>query len=154
MTFFQKHIPTGNMMRKDAENIGNVALYFLSFRDQLRIFHWQTRSYAKHKASSELLDSLSDKMDKFIEIAQEHKNVKLKIGSPEKQFSLRNITDDEIGRTIRRFRNWLSDSPDLSMETNMETKITEVISFDNDLKNIRDEMVADISKTLYLFTLH
>ena len=50
--------------------IGEIALNFLFIRDQLKIYHWTTESYARHKSSDSLVDSLTDKMDKFLETIQ------------------------------------------------------------------------------------
>ena len=35
----------------------------LSFLDQLKIYHWQTRSYAEHKALGKAYDEISELMD-------------------------------------------------------------------------------------------
>jgi len=38
-----------------------------SFRQQLHIYHLQTKKYGRHKASDELLESLTNFIDTFIE---------------------------------------------------------------------------------------
>ena len=42
-------------------DIGEIALYFIYIRDQLKIYHWQTKNYARHVASDSFVSSLSDK---------------------------------------------------------------------------------------------
>ena len=48
-----------------SEQIGEIAMIFLAFRDQLKIYHWQTLSYARHKASDKLVDDITDQIDRF-----------------------------------------------------------------------------------------
>ena len=43
---------------------------FLTFQVSLKIYHWQTLSYPRHKASDELFGSISEKIDKFVETLQ------------------------------------------------------------------------------------
>lgn len=39
----------------------------LSFLDQLKIYHWQTRSYAEHKALGKAYDAISGLTDTLVE---------------------------------------------------------------------------------------
>ena len=48
-------------------NIGEIALQIICVRDQLKFYHWAgTNSYSRHIASDGLVDSLTEKLDKFI----------------------------------------------------------------------------------------
>ena len=38
-------------------DIGEIALYFIYIRDQLKIYHWQTKNYARHVASDSFVSS-------------------------------------------------------------------------------------------------
>ena len=40
----------------------------IRMQQQLRIFHWQTRSYAQHKAFGKAYESLDDHIDDFVEV--------------------------------------------------------------------------------------
>jgi len=126
-----------------SEQIGEIALIFMGFRDQLKIYHWQTASYARHKASDSLGSDINDKMDSFIEIMQGSRGVKLSISASE-PITLVHQTDSTIRELLEGFKNWLLD--DLPYYLNDDT--------DTDLKNLRDEIVGDINQTLYLFTLN
>ena len=112
----------------------------MSFRDQLKIYHWQTKSYSRHIASDSLVNSVSDKMDTFIEVIQGSRGKRLSV--PNNRYSIRNLTDGNIIRFLKDFKEWL---------------VIELIEYledtDTDLLNIRDEIIADINKCLYLFTL-
>ena len=41
---------------------------FLSFLDQLKVYHWQTRSYAEHKALNKTYNNLQSLFDDFVEV--------------------------------------------------------------------------------------
>lgn len=41
---------------------------FLGFRNQLKLFHWQTKSYAQHQAFGKAYDELSETIDEFLEV--------------------------------------------------------------------------------------
>ena len=124
-----------------SEDIGKIALFFMAFRDQIKIYHWQTSSYSRHKAIDSLGSAISDKMDSFIEIMQGSRNVKLSISSLE-PITLTHQDDDSIYNLLVVFKDWLlAELPNYLNEN------------DTDLKNLRDDIVGDINQTLYLFTL-
>jgi len=39
----------------------------LILRNQVKLYHWQTFSFGRHKATDELVSSLDDNIDKFTE---------------------------------------------------------------------------------------
>jgi len=47
-----------------------IVLKSLQLQAQLRILHWQTTSYAEHKAFGKTYDDLDDLIDKLIEVVQ------------------------------------------------------------------------------------
>ena len=118
-----------------------IILNLLKLITQLRIFHWQTESYAQHKAFGNAYESLSDLLDRLVEVHQ-GKYGRIAYTSP-------------AGLEI-------SNSEDL----NAQDILTEVAEYlvtnfnelhdpvkDSDCLNIRDEMVAEINKLKYLLTL-
>lgn len=44
-----------------------MAVMLLQIRTQVKMFHWQTKSYAEHKALDWLGDQLTDLNDKWVE---------------------------------------------------------------------------------------
>jgi len=120
-------------------DIGEIVLNFLFIRDQLKIYHWTTTSYARHKASDSLVDSLTDKMDKFVEIIQGIHSKRLVIPK-NKKISFKNESDDSIVVLLENFKVWL-----------IET-LPKYITKNTDLINIRDDILGDVNNTLYLFT--
>jgi hypothetical protein len=108
---------------------------FTELLSQLRILHWQTKSFARHIAYEKVYDSLEDYADDFIEIYQgKHGRIRLSC-----QPQLFNV-DEDIENFIDNHINYLSN----------DLPITED---DVDLLAIRDEMVGQLNKLKYLLTL-
>ena len=112
--------------------------------NQLRMFHWQTRSFAQHEAFGKTYDSLEGLIDTFVEVY---------IGKYGRVYSLNNsynmevhdYSNDKITEFINKSKLFLT--KDLLPESEFSPQ-------DNtDLLNIRDEMLAAINKLNYLLTL-
>ena len=41
---------------------------FLQFLITVKLYHWNTTSYAKHKATDQFLDKFNNNIDKFVEV--------------------------------------------------------------------------------------
>lgn len=113
----------------------------IQFQVSIKILHWQTHSYARHIATDTLYTSLSANIDKFVEILQgKYGRVKF-----HKKAYIRLVNfDDKTSSTslIKVIQHWLEEALPKMISTN-----------DTDLLNIRDEMLASINQTSYLFTL-
>ena len=112
---------------------------FLEFQIALKIYHWQTASYSRHKASDALFGSLSEKIDRFVECLQGSRDRKIKFRT-DRAIELKNYSDKDAVLLLREFEAWLN--------KNLSKSIRE-----KDLLNIRDEILADVHQALYLFTL-
>jgi len=118
-----------------------IVLVLFRFRQQLHVYHWQTTSYARHKASDELLGSLTGFIDKFMEIyfgkygrvAFPQETVTIKIG---------NMTDtdgmDFLDEMIHYYIEFLPTYLDSTKDT--------------DLLNLRDEILGTTKQIKYLYT--
>ena len=42
--------------------------FFLQLRNQIKLYHWQTRVYARHIATDQILEKLEKNIDSFVEI--------------------------------------------------------------------------------------
>jgi hypothetical protein len=130
------------------DNNSIVMLTFLTIVNQVKLYHWQTLSHPRHKATDELYSDLSDNVDKFIEVLTgrcviDQGNNKYRILMPNKHIKLQNYTDDNGLQLIKNIKLYL-ESPELN----------NVIGNSTELGNIRDEMLASINKASYLFTLN
>lgn len=124
------------------EQIGEIAMIFLAFRNQLKIYHWQTTSYARHKASDRLISSITEQIDRFMETLQGSRDTRLVLTSQSCTISFNNQKDDNATEILVAFKEWLSDGLSSILQP-----------FDKDLSNIRDEMLGSVNQTIYLFSL-
>jgi DNA-binding ferritin-like protein len=111
----------------------------LTILNQIKYYHWETCSFARHKALGDAYDSLSESIDEFVEILLG------KYGKDSlQQISLNIRTGNEIDPCVA-----------LDEIIGFLVSLTEKLdcSCDTDLLNIRDEMLGTINHTKYLFTL-
>ena len=124
--------------------LGIVSIIFLQFKNQVKLYHWKTDLYARHVASGDLEEKISELIDRFIEVLQGSRNKRLELDvSTNINISLPD--NDSIINFLTDFNSWLT----------RDDGILELINIrdDPELLNIRDEMVSLINKTLYLFSL-
>ena len=127
----------GSSNPTDAEKIIQK---LMTFRQQMQIYHWQTPSYARHKAADELLEKLTEFTDKFMEIYF-GKYGKINMKSPI-NITLNNMNDTQGAEYLD------------VMQTYFEDKLTTYLdSKDSDLVNLRDEILAATKQAKYLYTL-
>jgi hypothetical protein len=118
----------------------DVLLSLLETQIQLKLFHWQTKSFSKHKASDEFVSELTGLIDTFVETYQGRYS-RIMLDKP-RHLTLNNITDAYISKYVNEFRKVLiQDIPKICGKD------------DTDLLNIRDEMLSLVNKTIYLFSL-
>ena len=118
-----------------------IILNLLKLVTQLRIFHWQTESYAQHKAFGNAYESLSDLLDRLVEVHQ-GKYGRIAYTSPA-GLEISNSGDLNAQDILTEVADYLT--------TNFN-EIHDSVK-DSDCLNIRDEMVAEINKLKYLLTL-
>lgn len=116
----------------------DIVAFLLNLQNQYKIYHWQTKSFARHNAFGETYDALSDLVDNFVEVYMG------KYG----RFSIDNILTLEL---------YDINNLDPSDFTNMGTKVLCELNFDpdtdTDLMNLRDEILSELNKLKYLLTL-
>lgn len=118
----------------------DVVRDLLQMQNQLRIFHWQTKSYAAHKALGEAYEGLDGLIDTFVETALGRKEANFSNGNIDiKLFDLKEL---DTCTALDTYKQYLAE---ITCKLNPET--------DTDLLNIRDEMLGLIHKTCYLLRL-
>jgi DNA-binding ferritin-like protein len=113
----------------------------LKLQNQLRILHWQTESYAEHKAFGKAYDDLDELIDELVEVYQ-GKRGRIKYDSPV-ELNLVNYDEISIMNVLEQFQEYL------------EVTFTAIVdpSKDTDLLNIRDAILGTINRLKYLLTL-
>ena len=120
--------------------MSEILAVLLFVKNNMQMYHWQTQSYARHKASDEFLDTLSSNIDLFMETLQGIRGERVKLSY---ELTVGNQTDKSIVKLLNDYKNWLV------------KKLPKLIQTKNtDLLNIRDDMLKDVNKTLYLFTFN
>lgn len=117
---------------------GKIVAIFFNIRDQVKLYHWQTKSFAEHKATDDLVVKLDASIDMFVETYMG------RYGRPRvgQTYPVKNLTVSGIRAFIARSDEWLTSKlPRMVKKT------------DTDLLNIRDEILADLNQIKYLFTL-
>lgn len=117
--------------------------FFLTMRNQIKLYHWQTYSYSRHKATDDVVNSLDEHIDLYVEVYM-GKYGRMKMTPKTGTFKIENMTDKKAVAYVKECIKVLTGP--LTKKLNPAT--------DTDLFNIRDEMLGDLNKLLYLFTLH
>ena len=115
---------------------------FMEMLTMIKVYHWNTHSFAQHKATDEIHGRLSENVDKFVEVLLGKTESRL-VNLNEKIHLIRSKNTMDFKKCIYEYRECmihLSDCFDARR--------------DSDLLNIRDEILADLNQLLYLFTLH
>ena len=42
--------------------------FFFQMREQIKLYHWQTHLYSRHKATDDVLETLDKTIDEFVEV--------------------------------------------------------------------------------------
>ena len=142
---------TKNNTRKNKSSVSSIGSFqkqitimFLEMLLMVKLFHWKTHSYATHKATDELYDSLNGNMDKFIEVLLGKTGARTDLMS-NKTISLYDLDSQEkLKAKIDSFKSYL-------VNLNNNIVLTTTMS-NSDLFNIRDEILGDLNKFLYLLT--
>jgi hypothetical protein len=115
--------------------------FFFTMRDQIKIYHWQTRQYGRHKATDEAIQALDEHIDKYVEIYM-GKYGRPKFTPTTNTLKIKNLSEKTIISFINTCINVLK-----------SVLVKHLKSNDTDLFNIRDEMLGELNQLLYLFTL-
>ena len=109
--------------------------------NSLKLYHWQTTSYARHITSGQLFDLLIVLLDKLVETYQ-GKYERINISTID--LNITKLSDSDIISMLKESIIYLNNIEDY----------TKIKKSDSDILNIRDEIIGEITKTLYLFTFN
>ena len=117
-----------------------IVTNLLTLHNQLKIHHWQTKSYAEHQALGGAYDEFSDLIDEFIEVFMgKYGRIESKDGFKIELSNYKEISPTDF---VDKYVNYLVNELPKSLEKT-----------DTDLLNIRDEMLGQLNKLKYLLTL-
>jgi len=136
-----------NKIHKDSFK-EEIVKMFLVLLNMVKLYHWKTCSYAAHKASDELYDSLNKNIDKFVEVLLGKLNGKRVNLTNEKTIPLIDFPngpnfDEDMKTEIMKVKKYLIDLDNNSFLLEMSN---------SDLFNIRDEILGSLNQFLYLLS--
>lgn len=125
----------------------NVMELFLAILNIIKLFHWKTKKYAEHISADQYYEDMQKTSDTFIEVYMT-KPIHLQHKITQKIAKFSRIDEDEtetnnIKNRLFEFREFLIDLDDC-LEKNE----------DNDLLNLRDELLVHLQQFLYRLTLN
>ena len=134
----QKPLMGQGKTRRTTSSGGDIVTCLLTIRNQIKLYHWQTKSFARHTATDALTTALDLNIDAFVE------SYMGRYGRPKVSGSIKLHTFSESA--ARTF---------VATQTAYLTKVLpkKLKPTDTDLLNLRDTILADLTKVLYLFTL-
>ncbi len=116
--------------------------FFFTMREQIKLYHWQTKSYSRHKATDSVIDALDEHIDKYVEVYM-GKYGRPKMTAKTNTVKVANLSEAKISVFIGQCIKALQSSLVKHLKPN-----------DTDLFNLRDEMLGELHQLQYLFTLH
>ena len=128
----------GMKTRKNKTTGGDIVNHLLTIRNQIKLYHWQTREFARHTATDALTLALDTNIDAFVESYMGRYGRPTVSGS----IKLHNFSESAAKAFVMRETKYL--------EKELPRKIGKN---DTDLLNLRDTILGDLTKVLYLFTL-
>ena len=129
----------GKTRRRSSGNGGSIVTEMLTIRNQVKVYHWQTGSFARHTATDGLTAKLDELIDEFVETYMG------KYGRPKVSGAIKvsNFSEGAAKSFVAQKRKYL--------EVDLPKKLK---PSDTDLLNVRDEILGELNKVLYLFTLN
>jgi len=134
----QKVGPIGKDWAGGSASGGDIVTHLLTIRNQIKLYHWQTKQFARHKATDDLTAALDLNIDAFVE------SYMGRYGRPSVSGSIKlhNFSESAAKSFVAKETKYL--------ETELPKKIGKN---DTDLLNLRDTILGDLTKVSYLFTL-
>jgi len=121
-------------------NLNSNINLFLGLHAQLKVFHWQTKGFSRHKSFAKTRDTLEDLMDEFVEQAMGQYG-RFELDDETKSISLINLSEAKPSQMAETICEAL-----VQMTDQIDEK-------DTNLLNLRDEILGLVQKLKYLLTL-
>ena len=128
----------GGKTRRNKTSGGDIVTHLLTIRNQIKLYHWQTKEFARHKATDDLTAALDLNIDAFVESYMGRYGRPMVKGS----IKLHNFSEAAAKAFVAKETKYL--------EKELPKKIGKG---DTDLLNMRDTILGDLTKVSYLFTL-
>ena len=117
--------------------INEIVKFFFTLQLNIKLYHWNTTSFARHKATDEFSGKLLGLIDRFVEVFIGRYQAKPLISNIKIDSAF--LTDEGSQNLLIKSRQYLENLSNLIKDT--------------DLLTIRDELLSEVNQTLYLYQL-
>ena len=125
-----------DMMKSGELNLETIAGKLTYFHEQLHLLHWQTTSYAQHKALGKLYEYVQDFKDGVIEKLMGY------TGKRPGVFKIEPLTAADSTAVVTALMDFASNLKSYAESNNF-----------HDIANLADALSGEAAKTKYLLTL-
>jgi hypothetical protein len=115
--------------------------FFLQLRTQIKLYHWQTRVYARHIATDQILEKLDKAIDSFVEVYL-GKYGRNRLTGKNASFTVHNLTEAGALKLLQSAVKYIQGALTKSLKEQ-----------DTELLSIRDDILGELHQLLYLFSL-
>ncbi len=115
--------------------------FFLTMRNQIKMYHWLTKNYSRHKATDGAVEKLDTLIDSYVEICIGKYGRPTITNKSPIILEIQNLSD----RGAVEFVRTCIDICGSLLVAKLDPKR------DTDLLNLRDEIVGELNQLLYLF---
>lgn len=129
--------------KRSAAMLGAFVTQLLEFLILVKLYHWRTSSFAQHKATDELYSSLNENIDKLVEtLLGKTSGMRITVPPVFHLTAHNHSHKSHFIAEVEKFRAYL-----VGLENHAITRDR------TDLLSIRDDILADVNKLLYLLSL-
>jgi hypothetical protein len=119
--------------------MNEILEFLVGHTNQIRLYHWKTKSFSRHKATDKYLQKVEPIIDAVIESLQGGRETRINDSFTSKFITL---TDQSATEYLKRCRFWLENRFPILLNEN-----------ETDVLNLRDEILANLTRLMYIFTL-
>ena len=116
-----------------------ILQHLIVHTNQIRMYHWKTKLFPRHKATDDYLEVIDPIIDTVIEALQGSRDFRI---SDSFTVQFKSLTDTNATGYLKEHKRWL-----------ISELLTLLAKHESDILNLRDELLAAINRLLYLFTL-
>jgi len=120
-----------------------IILKFIEMLNTVKLFHWKTNSYAKHKATDHLYSELNENIDSFVEILLGKQGDRVDLAAVKSIPLFAYNSADDFKRKVEEYKKYL-----IGMNASGTLNMTN----NSDLLNVRDEILGNLNQFTYLWT--
>lgn len=121
-----------------------ITVKFLELLNMIKLYHWKTFSYATHKATDDLYAALGTNIDLFMETLFGKTQARTNLMSTRSLKLIDLASPEQLKKEIMYYKSYL-----VGLDNNKAMRSMS----NSDLYNIRDTILGDLNKFMYLLTL-